>query len=313
MTALAASPIPYLTERQAALSLMPPPGDGGRFEALLAEWVLWQGDASPRTLTGRPQLVRRFAEHADPIHANWQDLARFLASKPDWSDATRKTYRAYLSAWFDWLQRMDVRPDNPVRKLRKGRPVSYVPRPISNSELLRLLEQVNRRRTRAMILLAAYQGFRASEIAAIRGEHFHDDTLSVLGKGRKLARLPVHPVIDTLRGHFPVTGWWFESYRHPGQPVSGHNVSRIVSEAMARAGVSGTCHQLRHWHATAALENSLDLRAVQQLMRHESPATTALYTSINEERRRAAINGLPLADAAEHIIATRQPKRQARP
>ena len=106
-----------------------------------------------------------------------------------------------------------------------------------------------------MIRLGAYQGLRAHEIAKVRGEDVDvaAGTLYVCGKGGVEAELPLHSAIAEEAARMPATGWWFPSYLNREQPVLSGSVSAVLSGAMARAGVPGTAHSLRHWHATELL------------------------------------------------------------
>ncbi|MGI8881058.1 MAG: tyrosine-type recombinase/integrase [Jatrophihabitans sp.] len=149
-------------------------------------------------------------------------------------------------------------------------------------------------RTRTMILLGAYQGLRVHEIAKIRGEDFTGDSLRVVGKGKVAADLPVHPVIAAEAARYPAVGWWFPSPYCEGEPVTANSVSGVISAALRRSGVNATAHQLRHHFGTEILRASGgNLRVAQELLRHASPATTAVYTMIDDEQRRAAILALP--------------------
>lgn len=266
---------------------------------LLAEWELAQSRRrSPRTITARSQIVRLLArrQSVDPVTADWQAVARFL-DDPAFSDGTMLTYFSALRAWFGWLVGLNVRPDNPTDRLDKPRAPRRYPHPISTDELGQLLARVNRRRTRAMILLATYEGLRVHEVAKIRGQDFHTGgcTLEVVGKGGHHAPLPVHPVIADLRSAFPRIGYWFPSYRDPSRPVTAKNVSAVIGNVMARAGVPGSAHCLRHWFGTEALRAAGgNLRTAQQMLRHASPATTAIYTLITDDQLRAAVDALPV-------------------
>jgi site-specific recombinase XerD len=62
---------------------------------------------------------------------------------------------------------------------------------------------------------------------------------------------------------------------------------------MHRLGVPGSGHQLRHWFASSLLENGVDVRVVQTLMRHASLATTAIYTRVSKTMQREALAHLP--------------------
>lgn len=269
---------------------------------LLDEWALWMRGAgmSERTVDNRLSLIRFFGRQVDveACTAEWQHLAAFLARdvRPGQriSAGTRQVNHADLDAWFSWLHVMGYRGDNPVDRLHKPKSVKRKPRPISNGQLERVIAAANRRRTLAMVLLGAYEGLRAHEIAKFRGEDIEDEWLTVVGKGSTSALLPVHPDVAAIAVMFPRYGYWFPSYTVPGRPITAKNVVRVLSELMDRAEVNGTGHQLRHWFGTEVLKAAGgNTRVAQELLRHESLATTAIYTEVDGAQRQAAINALP--------------------
>jgi integrase/recombinase XerD len=270
--------------------------DVGLTAELLDEWALWMrsGGYSERTIAARSWLVGFMARSldVDSSVAGWQDVARFMGRAT--SPGTRSTYYGDLNAWFNWLRTMGYRTDNPMERLPTPKPPKRRPRPITTEQLQRILATVNRRRTRAMVLLAAYQGLRAHEIAKFRGEDIDGQWLHVVGKGAKEAWLPLHPDVAALAVDFPRYDWWFPSYTRPGKPVAPKSVVRVLSELMERAQVNGVGHQLRHWYGTEVLRAAGgNTRVAQELLRHESLATTAGYTQVDDTERRAAILGLP--------------------
>ncbi|WP_167760661.1 tyrosine-type recombinase/integrase [Blastococcus sp. CT_GayMR16] len=269
---------------------------------LLDEWTLWMRAAgmSERTVDNRLSLVRFFGRYADvdACTAEWKSLATFLsrelASGQRVSPGTRQVNYADLDAWFSWLQAMSYRSDNPLDRLHKPKAVKRYPRPVTTSQLERVLATANRRRTLAMVLLGAYQGLRVHEIAKFRGEDIEGQFLHVLGKGSKPARLPLHPDVAAIALDFPRYGYWFPSYTLAGQPLTAKSVCTVISKLMDRAEVRATAHQLRHWYGTEVLRAAGgNLRIAQELLRHDSPSTTALYTFVDDAEARAAILGLP--------------------
>lgn len=64
---------------------------------------------------------------------------------------------------------------------------------------------------------------------------------------------------------------------------------------MIRAGFRGKPHQLRHYYGTELVRAGVHMRVVQSLMRHESSATTAIYTEIDFSQMQEGITRLPLA------------------
>ncbi len=130
---------------------------------------------------------------------------------------------------------------------------------------------------------------RATEIAAL-------NCMQWIGKGNKDRILPLHPLIRDIVADFP-TGYWF-----PGRAGNtiGHIHARSVSDLMRlaknRAGVVGarlTGHSLRHFYGTELVKAGVDLRTVQELMRHENLNTTQLYVAVADDRLVAALARLP--------------------
>lgn len=264
---------------------------------LLAGWQTWQyaQSLSRRTVEERTAAVARMAIwcNTPPECVTADQLAAWLA-QGDWAARTRMTYHSALTAWFHWLQLQEHRLDNPMVKIGKPKRPRSEPRPISSNDLCRMLGIRMNRRSKAMILLAAFAGLRVHEIAQIRGEHLDlvDRRITIHGKGDVTATLPLHHRIveHAYVADMPRTGWWF-----PGAD-RGHqrreSVGGTIKDVMVRAGVLGSAHQLRHWFGSELLANGVDLRTVQELMRHASVASTQIYTKVTDERRAAGIDSL---------------------
>ncbi len=254
-----------------------------------------------RTVRERRRVIEAVARHTgqQPADFTADALAGYLAGLP--SAGTRASYYGSLRAWFVWLVEIEeLRTDNPMRKLRRPREPRRRPRPVTDDQLRRVLAAANRRRTRTWILLATYQGLRVHEIAKVRGEDVDlvTGTLRVLGKGGSDVLLPLHPLIAEEARSYPASGWWFPSYSaygRAGEHVLANTVSQIVGNTFRRAGVQCTAHQLRHWFGTNTLRAAGgNLRVAQELLRHASVATTALYTQVDDTERRAALLALPV-------------------
>lgn len=264
--------------------------------SLISEWELWQHAArrSPITITERTRVLRRLEGACGAAHLlDAIDIVRWFAERADtWSAGTHVTYHSYVAQFYGWLQLMGHREDNPMIRVGTPRAPDRVARPVADSELLRLLNVNMHRRTRVMVLLAALAGLRAHEIAKIRGEDvdIEREQLTVIGKAGTAKVLPLHRILLGYAKLMPRRGWWFPSNTtRPGHHVHRKSVSRVVSQAMRRAGIAGSAHSLRHWYGTTLLEDGADLRTVQELLRHQSIATTQIYTKVPEAGRRGSV------------------------
>lgn len=231
------------------------------------------------------------------IEATVEELEDWLAgpSTPcsHWCNQTKATYYGHLTGFYRWAadpHRYPHLSHDPSMSLTRPKVPPGVPRPVTDEQLATILDRIAGR-WRIYCLLAAYAGLRSCEIALIRREHITEADLRTRGKGGKLALLPTHPIIwhavkDLPSGKIAV--------RDSGLKVTARWVSGRTAYHLRSIGVPTSLHPLRHWFATSALSNGADLRTVQELMRHASPATTAIYTQITNEQRRLAVQALPV-------------------
>lgn len=270
--------------------------NAGQPYTYLTAWKTWMlaQSLSWRTVNERLGTVIRMAEQCrvSPHLAGVEHIVGWLAENGAWTPRTRHTYHSALTAWFLWLQKQEIRPDNPMVHVGKPKSVRSDPRPISDRDLVRVLAIRKNRRTTAMLLLAAFAGLRVHEIAKVRGEHL--DLISrhirVVGKGGHTDTLPLHHRIIECAYQMPKTGWWFPGV--DGGHQRRESVGGTIKEAMTRAGVVGSAHQLRHWYGTALVEAGVDLRTVQELMRHRQLTSTQIYTKVSDQRRADGVNRL---------------------
>lgn len=269
---------------------------------VLRAWEAWQRGQglSENTIFNRERVMRHFFEEsgAGPLSITSNQVIGFVGRR-GLSKASRSTYHRYLTAYSRWLLRTDQRMDDPTAKTPVPQQPRGVPRPIGDTELPLIIDACVRRSTKMMVYLAAFQGLRVHEIAKFRGEDINlpEGNLTVLGKGGKLAILPLHETVKEFAQYFPEKGFWFPSKPDTTKPMRPTSVTAGIRRACARAGFERTAHQFRHWYATALLDSGVDIRYVQELMRHESLSTTQIYTKVNEEKLREAIRGLHLAIA----------------
>lgn len=271
-------------------------------DTALDTWRIWQQSQglSERTIAERISTIRQLLRHSErgPLELVPFDIIRFSA-RPGLLPASKATYHASIRAYCAWLIAAELRDDDPSKKTPRPKRPKAQPRPVADDQLERLLRAANRRRTKTYILLAVLAGLRVHEIAKIRGEDIAGGVLTVVGKGGKTALIPLHETLIEEASNYPSDGFWFPAY--PSQTAATHiranSVSKAIHDAMLRAGFPGKPHQLRHYYGTTLLRNGADLRVVQTLMRHESPATTAIYTKVDIGQQVAAIRTLRLPES----------------
>lgn len=264
----------------------------GHVWPVIEEWRLAQRaqGLSARTVTERCRVAQSMADQVgDPVTVSTRQVRAWVAGQQV-ATSTRATYDRYLRALFRFLLDDGLRPDDPMAKAKRVRDPRQEARPVSNAQLEALLTSRMHRRTRVMCYLAAFQGLRVHEVAKVRGEDVDLDAglLFVAGKGGVTATLPLHELVAAAAVDMPRRGYWFATHEYTGRTghIHGNSVSSMLSVAMRRAGIpDGTAHRLRHWYGSSLVKNGTNLRAVQQLLRHASLATTERYVRVEDQAK----------------------------
>ncbi|MWV50046.1 tyrosine-type recombinase/integrase [Rathayibacter sp. VKM Ac-2803] len=250
-----------------------------------------------RTIRERLYLMRaleRFCERA-LLELTRHDLIRFLGRR-DLSGRTKQNYRSHIHTFYTWMQDEQLRLDNPAARLPRPRVEKREPNPVTREQLQRVLDSGIYGATRMKILLYAFNGLRASEIAAIAGDAIDWEERRVFtreGKGRKEVWRPLHPLVWEEAQKYPRAGWWFPSPIIEGVHVGGKSVSATLSAAFKRAGIEHTGHHLRAFFITELLEAGVHPDVAQHLARHSTGETLREYARPSDRRSREALELLP--------------------
>lgn len=256
----------------------------------LAAWEVYlrAGGAPETTIGQRTYHLRRVAREVDaaPASLTFETLAAWLAAH-DWSPNTRRSYRASLRAFYGWALATGRTTTSPAHLLPPVRIPRGKPRPTPEDAYRDALANADGR-ARLAIMLAARCGLRRGEISRTRREDVEANLLGydlrVEGKGGHVRMVPLPDDLAELILSRPA-GWLFPS-SHGGH-LTPHHLGKIVSRNLPG---NLTTHTLRHRCATTAYAATRDLRAVQELLGHAKPETTALYTQVPDDAVRAAMN-----------------------
>lgn len=218
---------------------------------------------------------------------------------------SRRTERGAILAFYTFAHHEGLIAQNPAERLDPITAPKGEPRPFTREQIDAMLNSGAYRRTRAMILLGYYQGFRVSSISRVHGHDIDllSGTIRTVGKGNKERVLPLHPVIGELALSMPADSWWFPARSGRTGHVSGASVTNLITLAKKRAGIRDrhlTPHSLRHSFGSDLVEAGVDIRVIQELMMHSSLATTQIYTGVSANRKRDGIHQLVTRDIPKH-------------
>jgi integrase len=252
---------------------------------LVESWLDWMRakGSAPGTLRVRASHLHRFALHVDPLTATERDVVDFMLLNHRLRPESRKSLVASLRSFYRWALAGGLVSVDPTASLGRVRVPPAVPRPIADAELRAAFTAADEEAT-LMLALGAYAGLRRAEIAAVHSDDVDGLSLIVTGKGGRTRRIPVHP---SLAGRLAgLEGWAFPSPVRPGEHASPDYISSRLEAVLPPPW---TAHSLRHYFATKAYQGTHDLRAVQQLLGHSSPTTTARYTLVDDDSLIAAV------------------------
>lgn len=253
------------------------------------------------------------------IYARRLALARLSAALPvplleampehlyDWraglgvSDRTTAQYCSHARQFYEWACDTGLIAGNPASALPVPRPPRMLPRPIAETDLMNALEQAPDR-IRLWLVLAAWCGLRACEIAGLRCADILDHARppviiiaadSTKGRTERVVPLSEFVVRELAAAHLPNSGWAFRRHDGARGPNAPWLVSHLASEHLHSCGIPASLHQLRHRFGTQAYRVHRDLLAVQELMGHQDPVSTAGYAAFDRPEARAAVEAIP--------------------
>ncbi len=264
-------------------------------------------------------------------HNDLSQLASFIeedAAKrsltPSWANFNRQWMLSYLlnlkergyvattqarkvaaaKSFFGFMVAEGNLKDNPTENVSSPNVGRHLPKPLSISQVRRLLEQPNKlsthdaKRDSAMLALLYASGMRVSELVSLNLDDIMDDGfVRCFGKGHKERLIPIYrqaalaveEYVQEGRSHLARNdeekalflnrrgdrltrqGFW--------QILKGYAKSAELDEDI-------TPHTLRHSFATHMLSGGADLRSVQELLGHANISTTQVYTHLTSEHVR---------------------------
>jgi len=198
---------------------------------------------------------------------------------------------ATIHTFFEFLASEDPVPDwpNPViwrrHKLKRG---TRLPRDAPDDEVAQLFPVITSARDRAMFGLMLGTGLRVAEVASLRLDRFEAPArsdglmkLMVYGKRQRERMVWITPslwqAIQAWLQERPAVESDFLFLNQRGSPISVSGIQYLLRKHCKQAGVSFTCHQLRHTFTRRMVENGLPVDSLARLLGHNDLQSTQRY------------------------------------
>ncbi len=206
-----------------------------------------------------------------------------------------------LKGFFNYLVFEEYRTTNPLELMESPKLGRKLPDTLSETEIDLLITHIDLstpqgERNRAILETLYGCGLRVSEITSLKISDlfFEEGFIKVTGKGDKERFVPIGDATikyinmyrKEVRVHDPIqpeaTDTLFLNRR--GKGLTRAMIFTIIKQLVVKAGIEKNVspHTFRHSFATHLLERGADLRAIQQMLGHESITTTEIYTHIDK-------------------------------
>lgn len=281
------------------------------YRGLFNDYLVIERGLSAHTVEAYHRILSYFVEFITPreqtlVKAQESDVRAFLVSLSEQgkSAASLAQTVSALRTYYRFLQEEGYREDHPLLRIRQPKKGKREPRLVTREMIQQLMAVMKSdtllgQRDYVLFSLLFTTGMRASEICELTFNRLTMDsgTIRVVGKGKK-ERQVLYPTAlnDALRAYLYAFQPLFALKKaddrvflsHFGEAITRQQLYQRLQYYRRRAGIPRhvSPHMLRHSFATFILENGADIRVVQELLGHQSLATTQIYLDLTNQHIR---------------------------
>ncbi|WP_395626250.1 site-specific tyrosine recombinase XerD [Daejeonella sp.] len=250
------------------------------------------------------------SDKKDLISISSKDLKDFLlwVNELGMLAPTQARVLSGLKAFFKYLVLENIINTDPSALIESPKTSRKLPDTLNIVEINNIIDAIDLSkpegmRNKAMLELLYGCGLRVSELTGLKISNLYLDIdfIKILGKGNKERLVPIGSdaikylkiFIEEIRVHIKVKNGNedFVFLNNRGNPISRVMVFLIIKNLAQKAGIKKNIspHTFRHSFATHLIEGGADLRAVQEMLGHESITTTEIYTHLDRDYLRETI------------------------
>ena len=281
--------------------------------ARFRQYLVYEKGLSPKSVEAYlhdVQLLADFLGEDKIADATFEELQKFLKHlyESDFNARSQARIVSGMRAFYRYLIYANVREDDPTELLDAPKIGMHLPDVLTVEEIQNIMDVIDLstpegHRNRAMVEVMYGCGLRVSELVTLRLSNlfFDDGFIKVVGKGNKERLIPigttamkmVNLYVNGKRKELKIKkgeeDYVFLNRR--GAHLTREMVFMLMKKWVAAAGIDKTVspHTFRHSFATHLIEGGADLRAVQEMLGHESITTTEIYTHLDQDYLRTNI------------------------
>ncbi|MBP5759131.1 MAG: tyrosine recombinase [Bacteroidales bacterium] len=256
-------------------------------------------------------LARFASAHGlEPEQVRMEDIQDFLLdlNQVEVALTTQARILSGIRSFYRMLVIEDAVAENPAELIEMPRQARHLPDVLNNEEIDAIQATFDhslpdQARNSAIVEVLYGCGLRVSELVNLKLSNIYeeDECLLITGKGDKQRWVPINQqalrmmldYVHTIRSHVPIQPGE-EKYvflNRRGRHLTRVFVFKFLKAAVEKAGIHKQVspHSLRHSFATELVQNGADLRAVQEMLGHESISTTEIYTHLSRKYLRETI------------------------
>jgi site-specific recombinase XerD len=235
------------------------------------------------------------------------DMYKYISQLQENEKASSSVARAAgtIKSFYKTMKKLhkfnvDVAKDLTMPKIEKK-----LPKYLTEKESIRLLNSVDRvgsktpERDYAVLTVFLNTGIRLSELIDINLSDIHGDILLVNGKGSKEREIPLsESCLDSIKEYLKVRQSDDKALfvNRFGDRFETTGMQDLVNKYLKAIGKSNlSVHKMRHTALSNMIRNGADIRTVQEVAGHENINTTTIYTHIDNETKRKAVNNTGLS------------------
>ena len=227
-----------------------------------------------------------------------EDVEYYLQARDMLSSRSQARVLSSLRSFFDWLVLEKVIKDNPCDRVDGPKIGRYLPNVLSEDEVAAMIDSVSPStwqgvRDKAILEVLYGCGLRVSEAVNLRISclFMKEGFVRIVGKGNKERLVPIGDMaVDAVEDYLRVRPAPADAdssdvlfLNRFGRSLSRVSMFTMIKTQTLLSGIRKDIspHTFRHSFATHLIENGADLRIVQEMLGHESIATTEIYTHID--------------------------------